>query len=75
VEIPLGGCVKVQDGTRLKRWDVHDDLAPEALITGHYKVGANEMNVYRALVAIVDLLQDEYGLQIPGASRTETSTS
>jgi len=65
----------LQDGTRLNRGDWHDDLTPEALITGHYKVGANEMNVYRALVAIVDLLQDEYGLQLQGASRTETPTS
>ncbi len=64
-----------QDGTGVKRWDVQDDLAAEMLITGHYKFGANEMNIYRALVAIVDLLQDEYGLQLPDASRTEATTS
>jgi hypothetical protein len=64
-----------QDGTGLKRWDAQEDLAPEMLITGHYKFGANEMSIYRALVAIVYLLQDEYGLRLPDASRSEAPTS
>ena len=34
------------------------DLQPEALITGHYKFGANELSIYRALVRIVDVHED-----------------
>ncbi|WP_018075340.1 hypothetical protein [Novosphingobium nitrogenifigens] len=53
------------DTSNEKRWDRQDDLSPEALITGHYKVGANELNIYRALVKIVDMLREDYGLQLP----------
>lgn len=42
-----------------------DDLEPEALITGHYKFGANELGIHRALVRIVDMLEADYGLKIP----------
>ena len=37
---------------------------PEALITGHYKFGANELSIHRALVRIVDMLKTDYGLTI-----------
>lgn len=56
------------DDTTDKRWDRQDDLPPEALITGHYKLGANELNIYRALVQIVDMLQADYGLQLAPAT-------
>lgn len=56
-----------EDGTDDKRWDHQDTVPPESLITGHYKVGANELNIYRALVQIVDMLQADYGLQLPQA--------
>lgn len=58
------------DVTEEKRRERFDDLAPEVLITGHYKVGANELNIYRALVQIVDMLQADYGLQL-GAPPTD----
>ena len=44
-----------------------DDLQPEVLITGHYKFGANELSIYRALVRIVDMLEADYGLKIARA--------
>lgn len=56
------------DDTDAKRRERFDDLAPETLINGHYKFGANEMSIYRALVSIVDMLQADYGLQIPAAT-------
>lgn len=56
---------KLPDGTKEKRWDKQDGIASEILITGHYKVGANELNIYRALIEIVDLLEAEYGLKLP----------
>ena len=33
-------------------------------MTGRYKFGANELNIFRALAKVIDLLQDEYGLQL-----------
>ena len=56
---------KLPDGTKEKRWDKQDGIASEILITGHYKVGANELNIYRALIEIVDMLEADYGLKMP----------
>lgn len=37
------------------------DLPAEQLITGHYRFGANELGIYRALIKIVDMLQRDFG--------------
>lgn len=42
-----------------------DDLLAEELVTGHYKFGANELSIYRALIKIVDMLESDYGLKVP----------
>lgn len=55
----------IRDGKEEKRKARVDDLEPEALITGHYKFGANELSIHRALVRIVDMLKADYGLTIP----------
>lgn len=55
----------IRDGQEEKRKTRTDDLQPETLITGHYKFGANELSIHRALVRIVDMLKTDYGLQIP----------
>ncbi|MBC7166311.1 MAG: hypothetical protein H5U23_03000 [Phenylobacterium sp.] len=55
----------IRNGQEEKRKARVDDLEPEALITGHYKFGANELSIHRALVRIVDLLEADYGLKIP----------
>ncbi len=55
----------IRDGQEEKRKTRTDDLQPETLITGHYKFGANELSIHRALVRIVDMLKADYGLQIP----------
>jgi hypothetical protein len=57
----------IRDGQEEKRKARVDDLQPEALITGHYKFGANELSIYRALVRIVDMLEADYGLKIARA--------
>ena len=43
---------------------VSPDVESEVLMTGRYKFGANELNIFRALAKVIDLLQDEYGLQL-----------
>lgn len=48
-----------------KRRTRFDDLQPEELITGHYRFGANELSIYRALVKIIDMLEADYGLKVP----------
>lgn len=42
-----------------------DDLQPEELVTGHYRFGANELSIYRALAKIIDMLEADYGLKVP----------
>ncbi len=55
----------LRDGKEEKRKALVNDLKPEELITGHYKFGANELSIHRALVRIVEMLQSDYGLNIP----------
>lgn len=52
------------DGNIEKRKARVGDLLPEALITGHYKFGSNQLSIYRALIRIVDMLEADYGLEI-----------
>jgi hypothetical protein len=54
----------IRNGQEEKRKARVDDLDPETLITGHYKFGANELSIHRALVRIVDMLKADYGLRI-----------
>ncbi len=56
----------IRNGQEEKRKARTDDLEPEALITGHYKFGANELSIHRALVRIIDMLRNDYDLKIPG---------
>lgn len=42
-----------------------DEIAPEELITGHYRFGANELGIYRALVRVVEMLERDYGFVVP----------
>ena len=63
-------------GGEEKRRSPADDLASEELLTGHYRFGANELSVMRALVRVVEMLRDEFGLvlQNPGG-RTEAEAA
>jgi|SRR6218665_348955 len=55
----------INGGQEDQRKDQADDLPPEVLITGHYKVGANRLGIYRALVDIIYMLEADHGLKIP----------
>ena len=43
-----------------KRRNVSSSIDTEILMTGRYKFGSNELNIFRALVKIVEMLQAEY---------------
>lgn len=47
-----------------KKWTVSPDIPSEELITGYYAFGANELNIYRALLKVVLHLRDKYGLKV-----------
>jgi len=54
----------LRNGESEKRRSRFDDLQAEELVTGHYKFGANELSIYRALVKVIDMLEAEYGLKL-----------
>jgi len=47
-----------------KRWNVSSAVDAETLMTGRYKFGSNELNIFRALVKVVEMLQAEYNLHV-----------
>jgi hypothetical protein len=47
-----------------KQWTVSTAIPSENLVTGHYKFGSNELNIYRALAKVVSHLREKYGLKI-----------
>lgn len=55
-------------GGEEKRKSTTADLEHDELITGHYKFGANELSIYRALMKIVDMLETEYDFVKPKAA-------
>lgn len=55
----------LRNGETEKRRTRFDDLQPEELVTGHYRFGANELSIYRALVKMIDMLEADYGLKVP----------
>jgi hypothetical protein len=44
---------------------VSKEILPEVLITGHYVFGANDLNIYRGLLKVLEMLERDYGLQLP----------
>lgn len=47
-----------------KKWTVSPDIPSEELVTGYYAFGANELNIYRALLKVVSHLRENYGLKV-----------
>lgn len=47
-----------------KRKLVPSDIPSEELITGHYAFGANELNIYRALLKVIMHLREKHGLSV-----------
>ena len=54
----------MRNGETEKRRSRFDDLQPEELVSGHYRSGANELSIYRALVKIIDMLERDFGLKV-----------
>lgn len=54
----------IVDDKDTKRWNISSDVNAEILMTGRYKFGANELNIFRALGKVVEMLQTEYELQV-----------
>ena len=50
----------VVDDTDEERRKVSSDVDAGVLMTGRYKFGANELNIFRALARVVEMLRDEY---------------
>ena len=61
-------------GSDERRKGKTDDLPAEALITGRYQFGANQVNVYRALVRIIEMLQRDHGLTLDSSQNLKTDT-
>jgi hypothetical protein len=57
----------VRRGEEEKRKSKTADLEHDELVTGHYKFGANELSIYRALMKIVNMLETEYDFVKPKA--------
>ena len=53
----------------VKRRRVSINIVPETLMTGRYKFGANELNIFIALEKIVEMLQVDYGLDVKTGKR------
>lgn len=47
-----------------KRRSVSSVIDTEVLMTGRYKFGSNELNIFRALEKVVKMLQTEYNFQL-----------
>lgn len=47
-----------------KHWTVPADIAPEALMTGRYQFGSNELSIFRTLAKIVEMIERDYGVRL-----------
>ena len=56
-------------GKTIKTKHVDPALPSETIMTGIYKVGANELSIMRALDQIVSLLERRYGLDLSKARK------
>jgi hypothetical protein len=59
----------VRDGKDSKSPTVPSDIAPEVLMTGHYKFGANELCIFRALVKVIEMIEADYCVSLAGSVR------
>jgi hypothetical protein len=51
-----------------KHWKVPSALPAEHLVTGHYKLGTNELGVVRAIIDVIELLERRYGIDLSDMS-------
>lgn len=55
-----------KDGKKLKVKRVDPSLPPDVVITGSYKVGANELYIMRALEKVLSHLERDHGFVLGG---------
>ncbi len=60
----------VDEEETVKRKTVNFDIAAEELVSGRYAFGANELNIYRGLIKVLDYLREEYGFD-PSRKRSK----
>lgn len=61
----------IKDGKEFKRHAVLNEFPDDVMMTGRYKFGANELSIFRALLKIVQMLRDEYGLDVKSVSKSK----
>lgn len=54
----------ISDGEKTKGHEYFGDIPPEVLMTGHYRFGANQLSVMRALDEVVRRLEEKYGFRV-----------
>jgi hypothetical protein len=52
-----------------KHWNLPEDISAEALVSGFYKFGSNELSIMRALVDVVHMIEREYGVDLSDDKR------
>jgi hypothetical protein len=50
-----------------KHHKIPADIAPHVLLTGCYQFGSNELSIFRALSKIVDMIEQDYGVNLTDA--------
>lgn len=53
-----------KDGSKHKTWYPDSKVSVEKLKSGYYAFGANHLFIFKALNEMLQLLEDEYGLDI-----------
>ena len=66
---PTPDTFRDKDGKTIKTKHVDSALSADSVITGLYRLGANELSVMRALDLIVSHLERGYGLDLGKARK------
>jgi hypothetical protein len=54
-----------RDGEKTKfKYPTAAEISPDTLISGHFKFGANQLNIINALDRVLRKLEDEHGLKV-----------
>jgi hypothetical protein len=62
-------CFGEQDGKPIKRWSADLSMPWDTVKRGHYRFGANQLHIMRALDQVLSHLEANYGLNIKKAAR------
>ena len=63
IQYPL--TIVGRDGEKTKfRYPSNAEISPDVLISGHFKFGANQLNIVNALDRVLKKLEEKYGLKL-----------